>query len=53
MPFTTELNGDVLENFDFDSFLQGTTGEEFNFDAASLGGAFGAPDGVEAGAGDT
>lgn len=51
MPFTTDLNGDVLENFDFDSFLQGTAGEEFTFDATTLG-AFGTTDGVEAGAGD-
>lgn len=51
MQFNQDLNGDVLENFDFDSFLQSTTGEEFQFDASSL--PFGAPDGVEAGAGES
>jgi hypothetical protein len=43
-------NGDVLENFDFDSFLQSTDDGGFNFDPSTL--AFGSGDGVEAGAGD-
>lgn len=50
MPFTNDMNGDVLENFDFDSFLQGTAGDDFNFESTL---AFGTTDGVEAGAGDT
>ena len=41
--------GDVLENFDFDSFLQ-STDDGFNFDPSTLG--FGNDNGVEAGAGD-
>lgn len=52
MPFTSDMSGDVLENFDFDSFLQGTASEDFSFDPSGLN-AYGAPDGVEAGAGDT
>ncbi|KAA6416136.1 MAG: hypothetical protein FRX48_00855 [Lasallia pustulata] len=41
--------GDVLENFDFDSFLQNTDDQTFAFDAAL---SYGNGDGVEAGAGD-
>lgn len=52
MPFTNDMSGDVLENFDFDSFLQGTASDDFSFDPSGLN-AYGAPDGVEAGAGDT
>lgn len=46
------MGGDVLENFDFDSFLQSTDdGGAFNFDPAALN--FGGTDGgVEAVAGD-
>ena len=43
------MGGDVLENFDFDSFLQ-STDDGFNFDPTSLG--FVGADGVEAGAAD-
>lgn len=43
------MGGDVLENFDFDSFLQ-STDDGFNFDAAALN--FANTDGVEAVAGD-
>lgn len=41
--------GDVLENFDFDSFLQNTDDQAFAFDASL---PYGNGDGVEAGAGD-
>ena len=41
--------GDVLENFDFDSFLQNTDDQTFAFDATL---SYGNGDGVEAGAGD-
>lgn len=48
MNFSSMDTADVLENFDFDSFLHDSDGT-FNFDTA----AFGIPgDGVEAGAGD-
>ena len=48
--FGTDINGDVLENFDFDAFLQdGSTGS-FDFDPTTL--SFADPDGVEAGAGE-
>lgn len=40
----------MLENFDFDSFLQSTDDPAFNFDAATLN--FANADGVEAVAGD-
>lgn len=43
------MNDDVLENFDFDSFLQSTE-EPFNFDPAAI--TFANPDTVEAGGGD-
>lgn len=43
------INSDVLENFDFDSFLQSTEDAPFNFDPAAI--TF-APDTVEAGGGD-
>lgn len=44
------MSGDVLENFDFDSFLQSTADDNFNFDPTGLG--FVTTDGVEAGAAD-
>lgn len=44
------INGDVLENFDFDSFLQSTEDAPFNFDPAAI--TFTNPDTVEAGGGD-
>ncbi len=46
------LEGDVLESFDFDSYLTegDASGGPFNFDPSSLN--FGNPDGVEAGTGD-
>lgn len=44
------MNGDVLENFDFDSFLQSTEDTPFNFDPAAI--TFANPDTVEAGGGD-
>ena len=44
------LNDDVLDQFDFDSFLQDSGGhDELNFDPSMALGAF---DGVEAGTGD-
>lgn len=43
------MTGDVLENFDFDSFLQSTADNDFAFDT-TLG--FVNTDGVEAGAAD-
>ncbi|MCJ1468620.1 hypothetical protein MMC07_007249 [Pseudocyphellaria aurata] len=48
--FGTDMSGDVLENFDFDSFLQNTEDGGFNFNAAGLN--FANTDGVEAVAGD-
>ena len=46
MSFNNQLeNPDLLENFDFEQFLQGTNGEEFNFDPS----AFDTGDGIEAG----
>ena len=50
MSFANLDGGDVLGEFDFDSFLQDSGGhEDLNFDASM---AFGAPDGVEAGNGE-
>jgi len=46
MNFGDMPSGDVLENFDFDSFLHGD--EDFDFAAAGL--TFGNGEGVEAGA---
>lgn len=44
MPFNSDLNNtDILENFDFEQFLQGTDGD-FNFDPST----FEAGDGIEA-----
>lgn len=40
-------NPDLLENFDFEQFLQSTNDEGFNFDPS----AFEATDGIEAGMG--
>lgn len=46
MPFNNDLsNPDLLENFDFEQFLQNTGTEDFNFDPS----AFETPDGIEAG----
>jgi hypothetical protein len=46
--FNDQLNNpDILENFDFEQFLQSTTDEGFNFDPS----AFEATDGIEAGIG--
>lgn len=44
------MSGDVLENFDFDSFLQSTEDTPFNFDPSAM--TFANPDTVEAGGGD-
>lgn len=47
MPFNSDLNNpDLLENFDFEQFLQTTDGD-FNFDPSSFGDA----EGIEAGMG--
>ncbi len=43
-------NEDVLQNFDFDSFLNEDDQAAYTFDASSLN--FGNADGVEAGAGE-
>ena len=46
MAFNSHLdNPDLLENFDFEQFLQSTTGEDFSFDPS----AFETNDGIEAG----
>ena len=47
MPFSNDINGDVLENFDFDSFLQSTDDGGFQFDAFGM-----TSEGVETTAGD-
>ena len=49
MDFSGLESSDVLENFDFDSFLQSTDDPSFTFDPTL---PFGTADGVEAGAGD-
>lgn len=37
MPFNGDLNNtDILENFDFEQFLQTTDGTDFNFDPATF-----------------
>ena len=47
MPFNSDLNNpDILENFDFEQFLQTTDGD-FNFDPST----FDAGDGIEIGGG--
>ena len=40
LDFSTLDNTDVLENFDFDSFLNTTTDDAFNFDGGMVGGDF-------------
>lgn len=50
MNFSNMDTGDVLETFDFDSFLQDSGDHEFNLDASM---AFGNFDGVEAGTGES
>ncbi len=48
MAFNNQLdNPDILENFDFEQFLQSTDGGDFSFDPAAFEGA----DGIEAGMG--
>lgn len=48
MPFNNDLsNPDLLDNFDFEQFLQSTDGGDFNFDPA----AFESAEGIEAGIG--
>ena len=49
MSFNPDINNsDLLENFDFEQFLQSTDGGTFEFDAS----AFEATDPIEAGVGD-
>jgi hypothetical protein len=45
--FNSDISGDVLENFDFDSFLQSTDDGGFQFDAFGMPG-----ESVETAAGD-
>ena len=40
LDFSTLDNTDVLENFDFDSFLNTTTDDAFNFNSGMIGGVF-------------
>ena len=48
MAFNNQLdNPDILENFDFEQFLQSTDGADFSFDP----GAFEGADAIEAGMG--
>ena len=45
MDFSNQLNNtDILENFDFEQYLQNADSAAFDFDAA----AFDGPDGIEA-----
>ena len=41
LDFSTLDNTDVLETFDFDSFLNTTTDDAANFDSGMMGGNFG------------
>ena len=44
LDFSTLENADVLENFDFDSFLNGTDDDTFNFAAIEAGTEWGRMD---------